>query len=205
MDYKAFARLVEEAHGCALCPRMGSRTAVLSELNGSLTPLILFVAEAPGRKGADRTRIPMTGDASGAAFDALLESVGIGRDRIFITNAVMCSPRSESDANRAPMASEVSNCNPFLRRTIETLNPPLVVTLGSVALGALDRVEPHGLKLASDSGTLVKWLGRSMIPMYHPSPQVLISRRNLDQQKADWEAIREWLARNPKLNPLPRT
>ena len=166
---------------------------MLSELNGSLSPLILFVAEAPGRKGADRTRIPMTGDASGIAFDQLLESIGIGRESIFITNAVMCSPRSESDANRAPLACEVRNCNRFLRRTIEVLNPPLVVTLGSVALAALDRIEPHGLKLGNNVGDCVEWFGRYLIPVYHPSPQVLISRRNLEQQKEDWRSIGDWL------------
>src|SRR6266481_4188785 len=86
-----FVKLAAEAQKCTLCPHMAGKTAVLSELNGSLNPHILFVAEAPGRQGADRTRIPMTGDASARTFDHLLASIGLSRDEIFITNAVMCN------------------------------------------------------------------------------------------------------------------
>ena len=43
---QAFEQLSEEAASCRLCPRMAGRTAVLSAKNGSLRPLVLFVAEA---------------------------------------------------------------------------------------------------------------------------------------------------------------
>src|ERR1700716_1117231 len=89
-----FGRLCDEARDCSLCPGMAQRTAVLSEMNGSLTPRVLFVAEAPGRRGADRTRIPMTGDRSGETFHHLLVIAGLHVDEIFITNAILCSPRS---------------------------------------------------------------------------------------------------------------
>lgn len=184
-----FARLVEEAQSCTLCPNMAARTAVLSERNGSLRPRVLFVGEAPGRRGADRTRVPMSGDASGQTFQHLLEWAGLSRGEIFITNAVLCNPRSGTGANRRPSDREVRNCTGFLRRTIDLLDPPLVVAMGAVALKALAHLEPHGLTLARDVGRCVAWYGRKLIPVYHPSPQVLISRRNLAQQEEDWKAV----------------
>lgn len=184
-----FGDLVREAQGCARCPAMAARTAVLSERNGSLRPKVLFVAEAPGRRGGDRTRVPMSGDASGRVFQSLLASIDLAPAEVFITNAVLCNPHSETGANRPPTQSELVNCSDFLRRTIDLLDPPLVVTIGAKALAALDRLEPHGLSLREDVARCVEWRGRRLIPLYHPSPQVLISRRSLDQQREDWQSI----------------
>lgn len=186
----AFARLCAEAQSCTRCPQMAARTAVLSERNGTVSPRALFVAEAPGRQGADRTRIPFHGDASGRAFERLLASVGLTRQDIFITNAVLCSPRSETGANRTPTQAEVRNCSAFLRRTIELLDPPLVVAIGATALAALGRIEAHGRTLKQDVGQRVDWFGRHLIPLYHPSPQVLISTRSLAQQEEDWGILK---------------
>src|SRR6266498_692380 len=93
----------------------------------------MFIAEAPGRNGADRTRIPFHGDTSGRNFESLLASIELTRDEIFITNAVLCSPRKPSGANDKPARSEIRNCSDFLRRQIELINPPVVATLGAVA------------------------------------------------------------------------
>ena len=95
---KLFAELVSEAAGCTLCPAMCGRSAVLSELNGSPDARVMFIGEAPGRKGADRTRVPFSGDQSGANFDRFLNSIELTRKEIFITSAALCNPRSESGA-----------------------------------------------------------------------------------------------------------
>src|SRR5882724_5711359 len=97
-----FRDMVAEAARCTLCPAMCERTAVLSELNGSLAARIMFIGEAPGRKGADRTRKPFSGDQSGKNFDRFLASIGLSRTQIFITSAALCNPRTESGANRKP-------------------------------------------------------------------------------------------------------
>src|SRR5258708_38443099 len=108
-----FIRLVAEASTCVKCPAMCERAAVLSELNGSLDARVMFVGEAPGRKGADRTRIPFSGDQSGRNFERFLSSIGLTRAEIFITSAALCNPRKPSGANRRPGASEISNCSDF--------------------------------------------------------------------------------------------
>src|SRR5437867_4859517 len=129
-----FAALVAEAAVCVRCPAMCERAAVLSDLNGSLNARVMFIGEAPGRKGADRTRIPFSGDLSGKNFDRFLSSIGLTRAGIFITSAALCNPRKPSGANRRPSAREISNCSDFLGRTIALVNPQVVVTLGGVAL-----------------------------------------------------------------------
>ena len=50
-----FADLIESVQHCNLCPRLCGRTKVLSSANGNIDSKVLFIAEAPGRFGADRT------------------------------------------------------------------------------------------------------------------------------------------------------
>ncbi|HKR01592.1 MAG TPA: uracil-DNA glycosylase [Pyrinomonadaceae bacterium] len=185
----SFAKLVAEAAACRLCPDLCERRAVLSERNGNLSPRVLFIAEAPGRQGGDRTRVPLSGDQSGRNFARFLSSINLTRDRIFITNAVLCNPRKPSGANRQPTNQEILNCSDFLRRQLEVLDPPVVVTLGAVSLAALKRVEYHELSLKESAGQVYEWNGRLLVPVYHPSPQVLASHRREAAQLRDYEAI----------------
>ena len=186
---KLFAQLVNEAASCTRCPAMCGRSAVLSELNGSPEARVMFIGEAPGRKGADRTRIPFSGDQSGANFDRFLNSIGLTRKEIFITSAALCNPRSESGANRKPAQKELANCSGFLRRTIELIDPRVVVTLGSVALEALKRIQYHELNLKESAAQIHYWNNRVLVPIYHPSPQVLASHRREAEQLEDYKVV----------------
>ena len=190
-----FAQLVHEAALCTRCLAMCDRTAVLSELNGSIRSRVMFIGEAPGRKGADRTRIPFSGDQSGKNFDRFLASIGLTRDRIFITSAALCNPRTDSGANRRPTRTEVENCSGFLARTVQIIDPDIVVTLGSVALEALKRIKWHDLNLKEAAGRIVEWDGRLLVPIYHPSPQVLASHRREPEQLKDYGAVAEAVKR----------
>jgi DNA polymerase len=188
---KAFTQLVNEAAGCTLCPAMCGRSAVLSELNGSPGARVMFIGEAPGRKGADRTRIPFSGDQSGANLDRFLSSINLTRQEIFITSAALCNPRSESGANRKPTQKELANCSGFLKRTIEIVDPRVIVTLGSVALEALKRIQYHELNLKESAARIHSWDGRVLVPIYHPSPQVLASHRREAEQLRDYQVVKK--------------
>ena len=186
---ESFKQLMNEASRCTLCPSMCGRSAVLSELNGSPEARVMFIGEAPGRKGADRTRIPFSGDQSGANFDRYLNSIDLTRKEIFITSAALCNPRSESGANRRPTQKELTNCSSFLRRTIELINPRVIVTLGSVALEALKRIQYHELNLKESAARIQSWNERVLVPIYHPSPQVLASHRREAEQLQDYQVV----------------
>jgi DNA polymerase len=191
MTNGSFNQLVKDASNCTLCPAMCGRSAVLSELNGSPEARVMFIGEAPGRKGADRTRVPFSGDQSGANFDRFLNSIELTRKEIFITSAALCNPRSDSGANRRPTQKELKNCSSFLRRTIEVINPRVIVTLGSVALEALKRIEYHELSLKESASQIQFWNGRVLVPIYHPSPQVLASHRREAEQLRDYQVVQK--------------
>ena len=194
----AFKTLQVEAANCTRCLSMCGRTAVLSELNGSIHSRVMFIGEAPGRKGADRTRIPFSGDQSGVNFDRFLNSISLSREQIFITSAALCNPRTESGANRKPAQKELSNCSDFLSRTIKLVDPRLVVTLGSVALEALKRIHYHELNLKQNAAQIHEWNGRVLVPIYHPSPQVLASHRRENEQLRDYQVVARALKMNPQ-------
>jgi uracil-DNA glycosylase family 4 len=184
-----FAELIDEAASCTRCPAMCGRSAVLSKLNGSPQARIMFIGEAPGRKGADRTRVPFSGDQSGANLDRFLQSINLQREQIFITSAALCNPRTESGANRKPTQKELSNCSYFLRRTIALIDPTVIVTLGSVALEALKRIQYHEFNLKESAAQIHSWQDRTLVPIYHPSPQVLASHRREAQQLLDYQVV----------------
>jgi DNA polymerase len=190
-----FALIAAEAAACRRCPAMCERRAVLSELNGALNPRVMFLGEAPGRQGGDRTRVPFSGDQSGRNFERYIASINLKRDEIFIANAVLCNPRKASGANRTPTRAEITNCSDFLRRLIEVIDPPVVVTLGAVSLAALRLVEYHDLSLREAAGKIYQWNGRWLVPVYHPSPQVLASHRREAAQLQDYKTIARVLER----------
>ncbi len=186
---KEFDALVAEAEACRKCPAMCGRSAVLSVRNGRVGARVMFVGEAPGRQGGDRTRVPFSGDQSGRNFTRYLASIELPREEVFITNAALCNPRSETGANRKPTREEVSNCSDLLRRQIELIAPPVVVTLGAVSLAALRAVEYHPFTLKENVGQIRGWNGRLLVPLYHPSPQVLASHRREAQQLEDYRSV----------------
>ena len=192
-----FEALAAEAAACRRCEAMCGRSAVLSARNGRVGASVMFVGEAPGRQGGDRTRVPFSGDQSGRNFSRYIASVGLGREDIFITNSALCNPRSATGANRKPTRAEVSNCSDFLRRQVEVVGPRVVVTLGAVALAALRAVEYHPFTLKENVGQVQTWRGRLLVPLYHPSPQVLASHRREPQQLEDYRAVARALGLAP--------
>ena len=161
---------------------------MLSWSNGPLAAALLVVAEAPGARGAERTGVPLSGDRSGNNFDLLLDSCGLSRDRVFVTNAVICNPQGPNGANRRPTRTEIAACSGWLAKTIALIDPLVVATLGAVALGALEAIRPHGLTLA-DAGRPWAWCDRTLVPLYHPSPRVVNAHRRWPQQVADWQRL----------------
>ena len=186
-----FLKLSREAQKCRRCENLCERVAVLSELNGNLNPKVMFIAEAPGRQGGDRTRMPFSGDASGANLQTLLDSINLKREEIFITNTVLCNPRKESGANRKPTKKEMKNCSEFLEKTIDLINPKIIVTLGAVALEGLKAIAYHNFTLKLNAADILEWKNSLLIPLYHPSPQVIASHRRMHEQLADFQILKK--------------
>lgn len=182
-DY--FNSLLSSVAKCNICQRMCNRKKVLSFLNGNISSKVVFIAEAPGRLGAECTGIPLYGDVTGNNFETLLANIGWSRDDIFITNAILCNPQDDNGNNATPTHEEISNCSYYLEMIIELIKPEVIVTLGGRALEALNNIETHNYELKNDVATLVPWHGIKLFPMYHMSPRAAI-HRSLTQQRADF-------------------
>lgn len=131
---------------------------------GSADADILFIGEAPGKK-EDETGEPFVG-AAGKFLNEMLESVGLSRSDIYITNVVKYRPPN----NRDPLPEEVAACWPWLRAQVELIDPKIIILLGR---HALDRFVP-GKRISSEHGKAfrrnVPNLGTYVFyALYHPA------------------------------------
>ena len=179
---------------CNKCKDMEKRTRVFSSKNGDINAKILFIAEAPGRLGADKTGIPLYGDMTGRNFSMLLgitpsEEKGWEKTGIFITNAVLCNPRTKDGRNKKPSSYNKEQCKIYLEQTIKVINPKIIVCLGSVAARIL------GIKFNNMKEIVGKKLvlnDRKIYVLYHPSP-LSFTHRSSKEQKNDWKIIKSLL------------
>lgn len=136
----------------------------------------MLVGEAPGGDEARAGR-PFIGKA-GRQLDALLALAGIGRDEVFITNAVKFRPTNEKGArvsNRTPTRAEWRAGLPLLRSEIAAVRPQIIATLGNTPTCALmclaKRDTCAGMGEQHGQAYRVEIDGRSytLFPLYHPA------------------------------------
>jgi uracil-DNA glycosylase family 4 len=183
---------------------------VLSNANGNLYSKVLFVAEAPGRFGADRTGVPLCGDRTGDNFEKLLGNIGWQREQVFITNAVLCNPREEDGNNATPTGEEIMNCSAYLEMVIMLVGPDVVVSLGATALNALELISPHRIQLREVVAKQIPWYGSKLFPLYHPGPRATV-HRSLPKQRSDFMRLAKIVhpvkglqeGRRSRLDPAP--
>ena len=150
--------LAREIACCEKCMlRLGRKNAVPGE--GNIRSKILFIGEGPGATENETGR-PFVGQA-GNFLNELLETAGVDRKSVFITNVVKCRP----PANRDPMPEELTACAHYLERQIALIDPLVIVTLGRFSMARyfpLQRISAiHGQG---------KWIdGRMIVPMFHPA------------------------------------
>jgi len=192
MSSSEFANLVQVVQSCRACRQMTGVRKVLSTQNGSLRANVLFVAEAPGRLGADRTGIPLFGDRAGHNFGDLVCCSGLKRRQIFVTNAVLCNPRDQRGSNRRPTSDEIKNCSVHLRELVKIIKPRVIVSLGKTALFSLSLIEEHDIDLRRDVAKPIAWNGCTIFPLYHPSSRAMV-HRNISQQMTDYYRLQEQL------------
>lgn len=120
---------------------------------------VMLVGEAPGFHEDQQGR-PFVG-AAGQFLEELLESIGLQREDVFITNVIKCRP----PGNRDPLPQELSACEPYLDRQIELIEPTVVVTLGRFSMA---RAFPEA-RISRIHGEPRKVEGIVYYPMYHPA------------------------------------
>ena len=58
-----------------------------------------------------------------------------------------------------------------------------------VSLDALKLIEMHDFEMKSDVGKILGWNSRILVPLYHPSPQVIASHRREHEQLEDYKVL----------------
>ena len=111
---------------CSGCSDLvDSRTRIVNGTGPEFVD-VLFVGEAPGAN-EDEQGEPFVG-RSGGILDETLESVGLPRNEVRITNIVRCRPPD----NRDPHQSEIENCLSHLEMEIDHIDPDVIVPLGAI-------------------------------------------------------------------------
>lgn len=118
--------IAETIRSCTKCGLHKTRTQAVPGA-GDDEGKVVFIGEAPGY-WEDKEGIPFVGRA-GKLLDEVLESFGITRDSVFITNIVKCRPPK----NRRPEKGEIETCAPYLDRQLEAISPMVIATLGATA------------------------------------------------------------------------
>ncbi|MFT4532104.1 MAG: uracil-DNA glycosylase family 4 [Candidatus Saccharimonadales bacterium] len=152
----------------SVAPELAQQATQLVFGSGDINADIVFVGEAPGKK-EDITGRPFVG-ASGRVLDELLDSIGLSRDDIYITNIVKYRPPD----NRDPTAKEKEAFRPYLEQQLEIIAPKVVATLGrhsgQVLVSGLDIGKDHGIEhklVLENKGTEL-----TILPLYHPAAAI---------------------------------
>lgn len=159
MAYDSAESISSEVVSCIRCRLCETRrNAVPGE--GSWSAKVMFVGEAPGEQEDNQGR-PFVG-AAGKLLTELLQSIGLRREEVFITNTVKCRPPN----NRPPRKDELAACRGYLDRQLRLIHPRAVCPLGNSAIRSLlnsneSVTELHGIPFEKDDVTY--------FPMYHPA------------------------------------
>jgi len=175
-------QLEVEAKECKRCRLHESRTNVVFGV-GPADAKIMLVGEAPGFM-EDERGLPFVG-AAGKNLDMLLQTAGLKRENVYITNVILSRPPQ----NRAPLPDEIEACRPFLERKISIIQPKLVVALGRIAAGEfLDR----SVVMGKEHGTLLDCTYASvkfkLFVTYHPAA-ALYGAQAKQKLQADFEKL----------------
>ncbi|ARM75663.1 type-4 uracil-DNA glycosylase [Acidianus manzaensis] len=183
--------IAKEIVNCKKCKLYLTRTnAVPGE--GNPKAQIMLIGEAPGAN-EDKEGKPFVG-AAGKFLTELLNSIGLDRKSVFITNLVKCRPPN----NREPEEDEIIACSPYLDRQINEILPKIIITLGKYSTTyMLGKIGIRVKSISSVRGKFFEWKIRNnlilIFPTYHPAAA-------LYNPKLREELIKDFKKVNERLN-----
>jgi DNA polymerase len=185
-ERSSLTALRRAAADCRGCDLWKDATQTVFGKGPAKAPLML-VGEQPGDR-EDLEGKPFVGPA-GTLLGRALESAGIAREEVYLTNAVKhfkWRARGKRRLHQTPRAGEVEACKPWLRAELEAVSPRVVVALGATAARALFGTE---VRVTRDRG---KPLESPLAPLamvtVHPSA-ILRVREHDEREQAMAELI----------------
>jgi uracil-DNA glycosylase len=184
-----------QAKGCVRCPDLAATRKTVVFGSGNADADLMFVGEAPGAS-EDEQGVPFVGRA-GKLLETLLGEVGLRRDDVFIANVLKCRP----PGNRDPLPVEIDNCQDYLHRQVELIQPTVICTLGNFSTKLL-RGDPTGITRLHGQPEVLT-LGRRAVrlyPIFHPAA-ALYTPRMLQTLREDFARLPQLLAQGAPEQP----
>jgi uracil-DNA glycosylase len=192
----ALKEVLAQARSCARCPELAATRKTVVFGAGNANADLMFVGEAPGAS-EDEQGLPFVGRA-GQLLNTLLGEIGLAREDVFICNTLKCRP----PGNRDPLPVEISNCQDYLLRQVELIQPTVICTLGNFSTKLL-RGDTTGITRLHGQPEVLT-LGRRaarLYPIYHPAA-ALYTPRMLETLREDFARLPELLAMGAPEQPL---
>ncbi|MEW6145564.1 MAG: uracil-DNA glycosylase [Thermodesulfobacteriota bacterium] len=162
-----------EIGDCTRCKLSEGRTNIVFG-EGNPKARLVFVGEGPGRD-EDLQGRPFVGRA-GQLLNKIIEAMGLKREDVYICNVVKCRPPD----NRTPEPDEMATCEQFLFKQIRSIEPQVIVCLGSTAAQSVLKSK---LSLGSLRGKFHQYGRAKLMVTYHPAALL----RNPNFKKPLWE------------------
>jgi uracil-DNA glycosylase len=184
----ALKDLYHQARACTRCPQLASTRTTVVFGSGNANADLMFVGEAPG-KNEDEQGLPFVGQA-GKLLDKLLGEIGLTRADVFVVNVLKCRP----PGNRDPAPVEIENCQDYLMRQVELIEPIVICTLGNFATKLL-RGDPTGITRlhGREEERVIGSRTVRLYPIFHPAA-ALYTPANVEVLRRDFARIPEQLA-----------
>lgn len=138
-------QVIDQVTSCTKCELCKTRTNAVPG-KGNFKSDVIFIGEAPGRN-EDRNGEPFVG-AAGKKLTSALESAGITRESVYITNVVKCRPPN----NRVPTKSEKEACQRYLEQEVALIKPQIICIMGNTAYGSI----LQGSDITKNRGKVIK-------------------------------------------------
>ena len=174
---KKLQEIKQQVIECTKCELSKTRNNSVAG-KGNFKSDVIFVGEAPG-KNEDLKGEPFIGIA-GKKLSMALESAGITRDEVYITNIVKCRPPN----NRVPTTNERETCKDYLKKEIEIIKPKIICILGNTAFGSL----LDGKEITKYRGKIVRKDNQLYFFTVHPAATIY-NQKLIDVLKNDIEKL----------------
>ena len=174
---KKLQEIKQQVIECTKCELSKTRNNSVAG-KGNFKSDVIFVGEAPG-KNEDLKGEPFIGIA-GKKLSMALESAGITRDKVYITNIVKCRPPN----NRVPTTNERETCKDYLKKEIEIIKPKIICVLGNTAFGSL----LDGKEITKYRGKIVRKDNQLYFLTVHPAATIY-NQKLIDVLKNDIEKL----------------
>ena len=187
-----------QASVCTRCPQLAATRQTVVFGAGNADADLMFVGEAPGAN-EDKQGLPFVGQA-GRLLDTLLGEIGLTRGDVFVANVLKCRP----PGNRDPLPQEIDNCQDYLFRQLELIEPKVICTLGNFSTKLL-RADPATGITRLHGREEIRRIGPRRVrlyPIYHPAA-ALYTPKMLEILREDFHRLPALLALDPPEQPEP--